>query len=468
MKNLPVVKATPEQLPIISNQRLGAEVIRGAAGSGKTSTALLRLKSLLYLAEARKQRLGDVEPVKVLVLTFNRTLAGYVSSLAEAQLDGRHKAILSIYTFGKWATLALPNANVQEKECRALLERLVENSGLVNLSRAYLLKEIDYLIGRFKPEDLERYIDLERTGRGVVPRVDSATRRKILDNIVYPYLQYLVKNDIYDWNRLAVEMADTPGSLSYDIVVVDEAQDFSANQLRAINRHLHPDHAITFVIDTAQRIYVRGFTWVDAGFTIRSGSFYRLAANHRNTKEISAFCAAIMNGIVVDSDGALPNLMSAHRSGVLPEVAIGTYPEQVVWAINKIRGIDLAAESVAFLSPRGKGWMTYLKQSLVAAHLPFVEITKMSDWPRGAENIALCTFHSAKGLEFDHVFIIGLSDQNTEFDDPQVDDELLVLRRLFAVACARARDTLSVGYKRGEESRLMDYVGGGTYREVLL
>ena len=56
MKTLPQVKATAEQLPLISQTRLGVEVICGAAGSGKTSTALLRLRSLCHMFLARRAR----------------------------------------------------------------------------------------------------------------------------------------------------------------------------------------------------------------------------------------------------------------------------------------------------------------------------------------------------------------------------------------------------------------------------
>ena len=105
MKKLALVTATPEQLPIISNQRLGSEVIRGAAGSGKTSTALLRMQSLKFMIEARKARADDSSPVRILVLTFNRTLSGYVSSLAEAQQGGRGNVSIEISTFAKWAVV---------------------------------------------------------------------------------------------------------------------------------------------------------------------------------------------------------------------------------------------------------------------------------------------------------------------------------------------------------------------------
>ena len=56
VKTLPPIKPTAEQLPLISDNNLGIEVIRGAAGSGKTSTAILRLRSLAYMFEERRER----------------------------------------------------------------------------------------------------------------------------------------------------------------------------------------------------------------------------------------------------------------------------------------------------------------------------------------------------------------------------------------------------------------------------
>jgi hypothetical protein len=47
-----------------------------------------------------------------------------------------------------------------------------------------------------------------------------------------------------------------------------------------------------------------------------------------------------------------------------------------------------------------------------------------------------------------------------------VDDQQSVLRRLLAVAVARARKVVVIGYKPGEESRLVDFFKLGTYESI--
>jgi len=101
MRTLPVVRPTPEQLAIISRNAPGTELIRGAAGSGKTTTALLKLRALIGVYVNRKRRLQRDEPVRILVLTFNRTLSGYIENLAEDQASDSGEIDLRISTFGR-------------------------------------------------------------------------------------------------------------------------------------------------------------------------------------------------------------------------------------------------------------------------------------------------------------------------------------------------------------------------------
>lgn len=466
MKHLGRIKASPEQLKIISTNQIGAELIRGSAGSGKTTTALLRLTSLANMMRARKDRVGDDNPVRVLLLTFNRTLAGYVRALAEAQITGSSHEI-EISTFAKWSLSKLGLTVVQADIARLYLRQLARS--FEGLDPSYVVQEVEYLLGRFEPEDIESYVGSERTGRGALPRVDASLRRRILDEVVYPYLNHLDQNGWLDWNTLAIKMRRDIPSLKYDIIIVDESQDFSANEIRSITHHLAEDHAVTFVIDTAQRIYARGFTWVEAGVNVTGNRSHRLQENHRNTKEIAAFAYGILDGLAVDTDGVLPNLDAAQTNGPLPKVISGKYSKQISWTIEYIRkNVNLNDETVGFLKPEGGGWFDTIRSELNGSGIDFVDMQRNPDWPEGDVNVAISTFHSAKGLEYDHVIILGFNQENTRFGDEERTDQIQVLRRLLAVAVARARKQVIVGYKPGEESRLTEYFKAKTYQEVAL
>ncbi|XHF35548.1 AAA family ATPase [Pseudomonas chlororaphis] len=465
MKTLPPVGPSPEQRALVSQNRLGVEVICGAAGSGKTTTALLRLKSLSHMFNGRLVRQEEDRPIKILILTFNRTLAGYVSELASQQPDPKFKIDLEVETFSRWSIKKLGYQLGDQKKAEGVLYAFATQ--IKNLSPQYVVNECNYILGRFEPERLSSYLDADRTGRGQMPRVPKATRQQILDEVIEPYHAWLRENNIIDWNQLAVFMARDISPIGYDIVIVDESQDFSAIQLRAIKHHLADDHTVTFVIDTVQRVYARGWTWAEAGYEVRSDRITSLRNNHRNTQQIAAFAAGILTGVAVDGEGAMPNLHAATESGPLPLVLKGKYQRQVDWAVDYIkRNIDLKVESVAFLKPLGGGWFDIIRASLDSASISYVNITREREWPRGQENVATCSFHSAKGLEFDYVFILGFNQRNTEFSEEDKDDQLLVLRRLLAIAIARARKAVFIGYKPGEESKLIRFFEVGTYAEV--
>ena len=467
MKALSIVVPTPEQLALAGQNRPGVEVIYGSAGSGKTTTALLRLKSLCYMIQSRHRRENISSAINILVLTFNRTLSGYIKNLVEHQLDANIQTNIEINTFSGWAFNKLSSRPQIADTPSDIIFRLANNANI--LSPQYVTKEVEYLLGRFLPESINNYLVTERTGRGNTPRVDKELRIRILNEVVNPYKEKLSSSKKIDWNDLAIMMARNIPSLNYEIVIVDETQDFSANQLRAIKYHLADYHTVTFVTDTIQRIYARGFTWIEAGFDVRPERTHKLKINYRNTEQIANFAASFLKGVSIEDNGSIPNLHEAVCEGMLPEVICGFYNQQVTYAINFIKtSINLENESIAFLHPLGGGYFSYLETILENSKLKFKNITRESEWSNGEENIALSTFHSAKGLEFDYVIILGLSNQTTTHAEENIDDQFLVLRKLLAMAIARAKKGVFLGYKPGEESDLMQFLEEGTYRKVIL
>jgi superfamily I DNA/RNA helicase len=408
--------------------------------------------------------MGIRSPVRVLVLTFNRTLRGYIDELAQEQVQRGSDLRLKISTFGHWSRDLTQANNLLDDGGRSLIMGFGAN---IPLRSDFLVEEVDYVLGRYLPGDLDAYVDSRREGRGASPRVDRALRERLLEEVIRPYQTAKNAAGFRDWNDLAVDLATTLRDDPYDVVIVDEGQDFSANQVRAIKNHLAQDHTVTFILDAAQRIYnARFFTWREVGIAIPSNATFRLRQNHRNTKQIAAFARQIIEKLDVTDDGTMPDLDSCTREGPLPKLLVGTFSNQMAYAVDYIkRFVDLKLDSVAFLHPKGGGWFRHVREQLGNAGFPYVDITREADWPVGKENIALSTLHSAKGLEFDHVIMLGLNAEVVQHND-ETDGAFENVQRLFAMAVGRAKTSLIFGYKLQDAPSLLKLVKKSTYELV--
>ena len=190
---------------------------------------------------------------------------------------------------------------------------------------------------------------------------------------------------------------------------------------------------------------------------------FALTHNHRNTKEIARFASSLVQGLPAEEDGVLPDVEACQRTGPRPQVVAGTYSAQIEYMLNHIQPSLDAGETVAILQPRGGGWFDYAKQMLQQRNIDYCKLTRSRDWPTGPELVALSTIHSAKGLEFDHVLLPGLNQEVTRHGDEDGDGTLDSLRRLVAMGIGRARHTVTVGYKPGEQSTLIGLIDRVTY-----
>lgn len=464
MKALAPPRPTPEQALIIDDDDPGFWLIRGAAGSGKTTTALLRLRFLVPYWLERHRDLGLPGPVRVLVLTFNRTLRGYVDRLAREEAYASSDDIeLDVTTFSSWAQRLLGQDVLEHGPRNAVLNRLA--AGSFGWQPGFLHDEVTYALGRFMPADRREYLTRQRTARGRTPQVGQQARRRLLDEVIEPYTRWKVEQQVVDWNDVAVTLADRRHTAPYDVVVVDETQDFSANQIRAIVNHLAEEFVCTFIRDNTQRIYPNSFLWREVGVQFDALHSRRLQVNYRNSREIAVFARPLVENLDAVDEQTLPDFSRCQRPGPLPWVLRGSYPDQLDWTIRYLRSEEVTDEhTVAYLHP--KGWFRDLRPRLDAEGIAWTSLTREARWPPGDERVALCTMHSAKGLEFDHVIIIGYDAALVTHGDEDDDSLRDAHRRLLAMAVGRARHGVVVGFNPADAPSIADLLDAGSYRRV--
>ncbi|WP_318452157.1 3'-5' exonuclease [Photobacterium leiognathi] len=465
MESLKTVNLTPEQRKLAVNTKPMNRIIRGAAGSGKTTSALFLLKIGLLHHKTMKMRTGDHSPIKAVVFTFNKTLKAYIESLSK-EIAGQVTGIdiqIEVVHLAKWMMERYPYREGQKLRITphtvCIPKPLLSKSPL---SYSDTLDEIEYVLGRYKATEFSSYVENE-----VASRVDTYTTNKeirtaIIEHAVKPYIDYKATNNIVDLNDMTHYFSENMVA-SYEVLIADECQDFSTNDLRAIVNQLSPDSFGTFVLDTAQKIYRRSFTWKEIGLTIRPENSFRLTQNYRNTKEIADFASCLLRNVNLDHDATLPNNSNCDAGGSKPIIIEGKFSEQLSYVINHIKNhVDLKHETVAFLHRKGYGCFKFLRGELKANNLPFCEITSQVDWPAGDENIALSTLHSVKGLEFDHVFIIGMDKKHFPFEEVN-DHSYQEACRLIAMGITRAKKSVILGYKKNDKPFLIDFFCDSTF-----
>lgn len=459
MRVLTPVVPTPEQLTILLADTFSVTIVRGAAGSGKTTSAALRARKVLAGVATQRRLDADPTPIRALVLTFNRTLKGYIEEFINVESRGIANVVLHVNTFAGWACSLVGFQNVIEHRVREdfVYARWMEASPRSVLSKRFIANEVAYILGRFGRSELDSYIACSRSGRGA-PSLLPVTRRNIIDAVILPYLSMLNACHLIDWTDYARLVMESDRLPSYDVVIADEVQDFGVQQLRGIMARMKERSSKTFVIDNGQSIYPQVIHWDEVPLHLGTqASVYELHNNYRNTAQIAEFVQPLLQGMPLTADGTVPDFRNCKNEeiGRTPELIDGLFNKQVAYAIRELSGFPID-ERVAILTCWGDTKGEIAKQ-LNAAGIPWVTLTQEKDWPSGDEVVAISTLHSAKGLEFEHVFILGF---DVEFLDAYGDENdaaaYLEQRRLLAMAITRAKRTVFIGYRSHKRSSIFD------------
>ncbi len=469
----------PHQKQLVNRVYNGPARIKGVAGSGKTVVAIHRAR---YLARTAAQKGG-----KVLFLTYGNRLPGVVHHLLThlAGEDAPELEAIECITIHQWCYRFLarhgrrPIVDDSGQAYhvaldQALAEGALRYPGLRLWSRppSFFADEIRYSIKGRAIATLPEYLSLERSGRGTPLQ---ETERHAVWTVYEGYQKYLQAHGLWDFDDYVlealhlVESGETAGE--YRAAVVDEIQDLTEAVMRLIRHIVPPGPDDLFLVgDGLQRIYPGGYALNRLNINI-TGRGTLLRKNYRNTQEILRAAHALMRGEHLDdmdeAESEIPEPEFSVRRGPIPVLHHFRQPdEEMQWVRTKIE--ELKAEQgyrerdFALLYRWQRPYQELIRQHL-APHLQLVELQRDAATYFGP-GVKHTTFHSAKGLEFKVVFVVGVTDgQFVPKDDwtlegEELDDYLARERRLLYVALTRARDLLYVTSSRGQPSRFLSGV----------
>jgi superfamily I DNA/RNA helicase len=291
------------------------------------------------------------------------------------------------------------------------------------------------------------YIEAQRVGRGEVP-LDRKSRAIVFEVFEeYLSLRKAERKD-FDWDDMAsavCEEFDRDRSRRlYKHIVIDEGQDFSPQMIRSLSKAIPSDGSLTFFGDMAQQIYGRRMSWKSAGLNV--SKVWEFKENYRNTRQIATLGLAISRMPYYEGTPDLVEPVSPKADGPLPALVECQSIQKEIELVRELASQSAKTQTVAVL---GRTWDAAYA---VAKGLPSSAVKlhrDMTTWQAGPK-IYYGTFHGAKGLEFDTVFLPFLSASNIPDpeqinafgrDEAQADDGKLIY-----VGVTRAKTRLVITY----------------------
>ena len=407
-----MIYLNPEQDRLVRLDSRGHLLIRGVAGSGKTTVALYRAK---YLSE---NYLDMFTANKILVLTYNSTLVAFMREQAkELGLEG-----VEISTFHQWVYKYLNQKGVAidntlrgwNEEKRAIFKkacnevrRRFPNRPILSRNPFFFAKEIQWMKGSCIL-DLETYLSAERQGRG--GRL-NAEDRKIVFAVFEQYrheMQQKQRSDYEDFALLALcSLEDDDSFEPYTHIVVDETQDLSKAELTVITKLVNPQtNSINLLVDVAQKIYDTSFTWKGIGINIQ-GRSYTLNKNFRTTVEIAEAAYTLLEKdtdfVQNSEDYVKPEQINKDQHGCYPIYQrFGSLEEGTDYVVEEIKRLREQTTSelseMVVLHPHQKSLLV-IQERLNVHQIPNYIVTSQG-WNHEAEEVKLCTMHSIKGRTY--------------------------------------------------------------------
>jgi superfamily I DNA/RNA helicase/mRNA-degrading endonuclease RelE of RelBE toxin-antitoxin system len=471
-----LLKLSPEQERFVSwaMRATGPTQLKGGPGTGKSTVALYRVRSLI-----EKLRAQGIAAPRILFTTYTNALIHFSEQLLQ-QLLGEDANFVEVHTADKIMSDILKRAGVPRKtpneQNRNLLSTMFHRAAkrtpfegtqlqqqaqaqaIERLGLPYVHEEIHQVLIARQIATFEDYLTARRPGRKV--RLNEL-QKKAIWRVYNSYVQQLKKVGIETWEqariRAEAQVAQDVDYSSYDAVVVDEAQDLDPAILRLLLALCKSPSRFFITADANQSIYGSGFNWSDVHESLKfQGRTSVLRTVYRSTYEIGQATQSYLSTGMLDDEPVEYKYM---HNGPLPVVREVVGEEEVQLLMQFLYGaahdLRFSLGSCAVLCPTndsGRALAVSLKRGGIEAS--FMESKDLDLSWRG---VKVLTLNSAKGLEFPIVGLAGFSGSRYALATAETEKEegLARMRRTLFVGMTRAMRALLVTVPTGTASPLL-------------
>ncbi|SBT89318.1 UvrD/REP helicase N-terminal domain-containing protein [Streptomyces sp. DI166] len=418
-----------------------------------------------HLADARTRNNGPT-----LLLTYNKSLVTYLRHLANKLPR------VTIETYGTFARGYLAaqgrmgyNQIAGPDQRKVFVEQAVKETAASYKPNSFFDRATDFFLDELEWIDgnglgtVEAYLAVDRVGR--MAALQPGQRRAVWD-IRKNYLAARTAGGYpYDWASLPASVrtslaADTVAR-RYKHIVVDEAQDLSPESIRSLAEAIPADGSLTLFADYAQQIYGQRVSWRSCGLKVAKTEVF--LDNYRNSPEIArlAIAMAQMPHFRDSADLVEPRA---------PQRAAGAKPTLVSYPSTEAEAAAVATSVAAFAKVARVGVLARTRAEARLAVQGVAGVRMLHDqlqrWEIEA-GVYAGTYHSAKGLEFDVVFLPFCGAARSPDSDTVTafgyDEAASRESRLLYVGVTRARDELIITHT-GDPTPLLPAPDSGLYQ----
>jgi superfamily I DNA/RNA helicase len=448
----------PKQRRLVSMQANGPVRILGGAGTGKTVVAMHRVR---YLAEEVFNKKED----RILFTTFTRNLATDIQENLRKLCSVDVLSRIDVVNLDAWVANFLRGQGYRhqvvfdEDENDAWNYALNQAPSELGLTPSFYRSEWEQVIQAQNITDADQYVKASRIGRGTKLRRDAKKRIWPVFQEYRAQLNEQGKKEYIDLLRDARGLIQSKGiSLPYRALIVDEAQDMSAEAFRLLRAIVPETPNDLFIVgDAHQRIYRHRVALGQCGINIR-GRGKKLKINYRTTEEIRRAAVSLLEGREIDDLDGGADQQKGYVSlthGQPPVVRrFASFAEEIAFLKQHIEGLQQEGaplESVCVVARTKHLLEGYISQLQVAGFDTY-EIKRNAAEQRAKPGVRLATMHRVKGLEFEHVIVVAANRGILPLEITVDDAEDAVAKRnadtsersLLYVALTRARRSAAI------------------------